>query len=265
MSRLMSFFHTEEQFLSRDKDVTRRLGWRFAKPGQICTGVEKAWGLKRGEKAVRMGDIRIVEVSREPLRRLIDEPEYGEIEVIREGFPKLTPIQFVALFCDIGKCQPETEVTRIEYVYIEDGVCVPVNSDLEQYLYCYDFIECPICHRFEKIREGYDEGDVIVIGDGYQAAKFGDFFFDPIDVPPGYYRTRGSPSFSSDVELYLNIDNIEFLRDLPPDVDPIPPLFDDGIPQPCLKCRDEILSATARGPDRETKSNAAPNMLVLTD
>ena len=59
-------------------------------------------------------------VSREPLRRMVDEPAYGRQECVREGFPQLTPEQFVAMFCASHKgCTPDTTVTRIEFRYRE--------------------------------------------------------------------------------------------------------------------------------------------------
>lgn len=48
--RNMSFMHTKEQFRARTKFVTRRVGWWNLNPLDILQGVEKAQGLKKGEK-----------------------------------------------------------------------------------------------------------------------------------------------------------------------------------------------------------------------
>ena len=44
MPRLMSFSMTTPQVRARTKTVTRRLGWRFLKPGVVLWAVEKAQG-----------------------------------------------------------------------------------------------------------------------------------------------------------------------------------------------------------------------------
>jgi hypothetical protein len=41
MARNISFFLTKRQFLDRSKDVTRRLGWNWVKPGDVLCGIEK--------------------------------------------------------------------------------------------------------------------------------------------------------------------------------------------------------------------------------
>src|ERR1700722_16534494 len=97
--RNISVALTEEQVLERTKDVTRRLGWEKLQVGTLLQPVRKGQGLKKGEHATKVGSpIRVVAVSREPLRRLIDDQVYGLAEVVREGFPGLTPQQFVTFF-----------------------------------------------------------------------------------------------------------------------------------------------------------------------
>lgn len=116
----MSFMLTKYQFRNRTKTVTRRIGWWNLKPGEIVMGVEKSQGLKKGEKIVQLGPIRILSTRREQLRRLTDELEYGFAEVIKEGFAQLKwPSAFVPFFCASHKgCTPETEVNRIEFEYL---------------------------------------------------------------------------------------------------------------------------------------------------
>ena len=119
----ISFMLTKQQFKDRSKTVTRRLGWRNLRPEQILNGVEKSQGLKKGEKIVVLGRIRVVSVRREKLRRMTDDVDYGFEEVAKEGFAQHTtlcwPSVWVPWFCSSHKgCTPETEVTRIEFEYL---------------------------------------------------------------------------------------------------------------------------------------------------
>lgn len=133
--RLMSFSLTTPQILSRQKTVTRRMGWTFLKPGDLVQAVEKGMGLKKGEKVRRLAVLRVVDVRIEPLSRLLPERGRGYLqprqpmemayafrELEREGFRHLTRQQFVSMFCKSHKgCTPDTEVTRIEFEYVESG------------------------------------------------------------------------------------------------------------------------------------------------
>lgn len=117
--RNISFSMTTPQFLAGTKDVTRRMGWLFLKVGDEICAIEKGQGLGKGGKVKRLGIIRVVDIRTEPLRRIIDDPEYGVEEVRREGFPNLTPRKFVEFFCDGHKgCRFYTEITRIEFAKI---------------------------------------------------------------------------------------------------------------------------------------------------
>lgn len=109
--RLMSFFLTQDQFRARTKFETRRLGWTFARVGQKVGAVVKSMGRKRGEKLQHLGMIEILEVQRVRLDS-ITQPQ-----VALEGFPDLTPAQFVAMFCKHMRCLPSREVTRIRFAY----------------------------------------------------------------------------------------------------------------------------------------------------
>lgn len=117
MARLISFALTERQLLDGSKDVTRRVGWTRLKAGDHLRAVRKAMGLKKGERAVQLARIEVVSVRREPLSWIDEE------DCRREGFPNMTPIEFVAFF--IGShtgCAPSTLVTRIEFRRVpEDG------------------------------------------------------------------------------------------------------------------------------------------------
>jgi hypothetical protein len=117
--RNISFSFTKEQFRKRTKTVTRRLGWKNLKTGTILCAVEKAQGLKKGEKIVRMGLIHVVDARQESLYAITDDIEYGKIEVIKEGFPDMSPDQFFTFFVDTHDFDyPHENVTRIEFEYL---------------------------------------------------------------------------------------------------------------------------------------------------
>lgn len=120
--RNMSYMLTTQQIRKRIKRVTRRLGWEFLKPGDLVCAVEKGMGLKKGETVKRLAVLRVKSVRREPLRRMIDEWEYGLRECRAEGFPpphRLShPSAFVRFFCETHRgCRPDTILTRIEFGY----------------------------------------------------------------------------------------------------------------------------------------------------
>ena len=122
--RNMSFALTTAQVVAGTKTVTRRMGWKNLKPGDMLRPVKKCMGLKPGEKIEPLrGPVRVVSVTREPLRRMTDNLRYGFAECEHEGFaehPEFKwPSEFVAMFCTTHKgCTPEMEVTRIEFEYV---------------------------------------------------------------------------------------------------------------------------------------------------
>jgi hypothetical protein len=105
----MSFHLTEQQFVDGTKDVTRRVGWSQLKPGARLRAVRKAMGLRKGEKQHVLGHIEVLSVRREPLC-LIDQEDCR-----REGFPDMTPAEFVEMFCQANPCEPTQVITRIEF------------------------------------------------------------------------------------------------------------------------------------------------------
>lgn len=114
--RNIAFSLTTPQFVDGTKDVTRRIGWRRLYAGDELCAVEKGMGIPKGGHVRRLGQIRIVAIGNQPLRRIIDDPAYGKSEVVREGFPQMTPMQFVDFFCASHHgVTPETVVTRIEF------------------------------------------------------------------------------------------------------------------------------------------------------
>ncbi len=111
MPRNISFFHTQEQIRDKSKTVTRRLGWLFLKAGDILNACEKCQGLGRGGKIKRLGQIRVTGVRLELLNAITAS------DCKREGFPQMSPADFIEFFCDAMGCTPETIVTRIEFEY----------------------------------------------------------------------------------------------------------------------------------------------------
>ncbi|MBA3030989.1 MAG: ASCH domain-containing protein [Desulfobacteraceae bacterium] len=114
MPRNISFALTTEQFINKSKTVTRRLGWKFLKPGDVLMGCKKCMGLRHGEKIERLGLIRVTDVRSERLNQITDE------DVVKEGFPDINRSEFIKFFIDemntkLGVLQP---VTRIEFEYL---------------------------------------------------------------------------------------------------------------------------------------------------
>jgi len=115
MPRKMSFFLTMKQFRARTKTVTRRFGWIHLKPGDVVMGAEKCMGLKKGERVIDLGLIRILGNSREPLNAITID------DVIKEGFPEMSTSQFIAFFLrESGGYDPMVEVSRIEFEYLDE-------------------------------------------------------------------------------------------------------------------------------------------------
>jgi hypothetical protein len=114
----ISFALTTEQVRRRIKTETRRLGWqplmeKFQWTGEypILQGIVKGQGLKKGEHPELITPVRIVHMWREPLNK-ITEPA-----VVREGFPHLSPREFVDMFCQHNSCKRNTVVTCIAFDY----------------------------------------------------------------------------------------------------------------------------------------------------
>jgi hypothetical protein len=100
--RNMSFALTTDAVQARTKTVTRRLGWRFLQVGTLLQPVVKCQGLKKGEQVEKIGaPIRVTDVTREVLNEGVSQSD-----VLREGFPDLTPQQFIDMFCAHNGCKP---------------------------------------------------------------------------------------------------------------------------------------------------------------
>lgn len=113
MPRLMSVALTTAAVEARTKTVTRRLRWDSLQPGERLTLCEKVMGRIHGEPLVRVAEVEVVSVRREPLDAITAE------DVAREGFPGWTPAQFVEFFTSHMRCRPDTLVNRIEFRYLD--------------------------------------------------------------------------------------------------------------------------------------------------
>jgi len=111
--RNMSFMLTTKQIMERTKTETRRLGWDFLTVGTILCAVEKSQGLGRDGKLKRLAIIRVTGIRREPLQSITPA------DVIAEGFPDLTPAQFITFFISSHRnCEPQTVINVIRFQYL---------------------------------------------------------------------------------------------------------------------------------------------------
>lgn len=114
MPRLMSVSLTEPQVRARSKTVTRRMGWLMLQPGTRLTLCRKVMGRRKGEPLVRIVDVEVLDVRRERLDLITPN------EVAAEGFPNMTPAEFVEFFCTSHPgCTPESTITRIQWRYLD--------------------------------------------------------------------------------------------------------------------------------------------------
>lgn len=121
----MSVSLTEPAVRSRTKTVTRRLGWKFLKPGDRLTLCRKVMG-RKGAPLVRIAEVEVVDVRREQLWHITDDDiarEAVDVALFDEhytdtGLP--TPTAWIDWFCEEMRVRPDDEVTRIEWRYLED-------------------------------------------------------------------------------------------------------------------------------------------------
>ena len=112
--RNISFSLTTPQVLARTKTVTRRLGWKFLKPGTLLQPVVKSQGIPKGGTVEKIGGpIRVLSVDRVVLGDITVQ------DVHREGFPRFTKSQFIRFFKQANGCRRDTVVTRIAFTYDE--------------------------------------------------------------------------------------------------------------------------------------------------
>ncbi len=113
--RLGSFRYTWPQMLDRSKTVTRRLGWRWAKPGTLVLPVYQAMGRRAGEPLVHLDwPIEVISSTWEPLQQIT------QADVVAEGFPDLEPAGFVVMFCNHMGGYPGDLVNRFHFRHRTD-------------------------------------------------------------------------------------------------------------------------------------------------
>lgn len=119
--RWISFALTTDQFIAGTKTVTRRVGWESLRPNRVLKVARKVMGFRAGQTiGPPIGHINILNVRREPLDRMIRDPDYGRAECVAEGFPDWSPEQFVEFFCRHNTgCFPERDITRIEFEKVD--------------------------------------------------------------------------------------------------------------------------------------------------
>ena len=145
MPRLMSVALTTQGVRERRKTVTRRLGWwrdrrgrLILSPGDHLTLCPKVQGRRRPdgtvEPLVRLAEVQVISVRRERLwcitdadilREAVDRTDWAEVYEEHED-PRMvgqpTPQAWVWWYCEAFGCDPHTEVTRIEWRYLDEEV-----------------------------------------------------------------------------------------------------------------------------------------------
>ncbi|MEW2484144.1 hypothetical protein AB0876_31620 [Mycobacterium sp. NPDC049093] len=112
MARLMSVALTTDAVRRRQKSVTRRVGWQMLRPGDQLTLCPKVRGRRPGEQLDRIVTVDVVSVRREPLNTI------SPADVTAEGFPDMTPAQFIDFFCSTHRgVSANSQITRIEWAY----------------------------------------------------------------------------------------------------------------------------------------------------
>lgn len=130
MARRMSCSMTVGPVRRREKDVTRRHGasWTTLAAGDRLVLIEKGMGLPKGAHQVVLDTVEVVDVRLEPLS-LVDEAE-----CLREGFPEMSPVEFMRFWLaghgmkqakkladdEVLACAERTFCRRIEWKYIYD-------------------------------------------------------------------------------------------------------------------------------------------------
>lgn len=127
MAKLMSVAFTEQAVVERRKTVTRRKGWWRDKNGRELLVVgdrltlcRKVMGRKPGEPLVRLVDVEVVSLRRERLDEILWRLDYGEQEMVLEGFPGMSPNDFIATYFTPQGIALTDDITRIEYAYTEE-------------------------------------------------------------------------------------------------------------------------------------------------
>lgn len=126
--RNMSFSLTTQQYEARTKTVTRRVGWGFLKPGDVVMGIVKGMGLKKGEKVQKLHPFRVKSNTPEPLSAIRDYPNDCELE----GFPEMTPDEFVEMFTKHNRVTEDRVISRIEFEHLPDTPLTEAFAQLRE-------------------------------------------------------------------------------------------------------------------------------------
>ena len=115
----MLFSETVHALRARSQRVTRRVGFEDTTAGDIIEAVPEMWMLTHPGRVRPTARLRVVSTRQEPLRRLLDEPEYAREEFILSAFPpnasvKAVVVDFVARH---RNTTPSSNITRIEFDY----------------------------------------------------------------------------------------------------------------------------------------------------
>src|SRR5262245_45006217 len=109
--RCIEFRHASAPLLAGSKTVTRRKGWKKLKPGTEMMAGRAHRGVRR-EGREDFGVILVKSVRRVRLG------DIDAAEVALEGYPELTPAEFLARF--FKGVNPDAVVTRIEFRRVGD-------------------------------------------------------------------------------------------------------------------------------------------------
>lgn len=122
----MSCSLTTDAVRARTKTVTRRHvdTWRTLKAGDRLILVEKAMGLRKGERQVVLAEVEVVDVRVESL--MDGMKAGGPAEVAAEGFPGMDWLAFCEFWWRSHNVEPSNEVIdptdyevrRIEWRYL---------------------------------------------------------------------------------------------------------------------------------------------------
>lgn len=113
MPRNMSFAMTTKQIRAQSKRVTRRQGWTNLEPGTLIQPVEKAMGLKKGEKVKKIGGLIRILSNQSQVIRDMQEPDLH-----LEGFPEMNIDEFIEMYCKANNVRPSDICNRIEFEYL---------------------------------------------------------------------------------------------------------------------------------------------------
>jgi hypothetical protein len=116
------FAETASAIENRTQTVTRRFEAEIKElgAGDIIEAVADDWMLHCPVKVPLLGRLEIISVAFEPLRRLADDPAYGESESRLEGIPPGIPsrARVSQFFFRHKSVSLDSMISRIEFKYV---------------------------------------------------------------------------------------------------------------------------------------------------